>query len=97
MAAAAVGSGANPAAVVEGEIVTLDEGNRASRYFYGGGPSRVVLHGRVVDAYGQTIGEFVDQRENTAGKFGGDSDDLLKVTVHDVAEAVADRLATGRY
>jgi len=83
--------------VVEGEILALDEGSRAKRCLFGAGAARVSIHGRVLDSNGTLIGEFIGEHQIASGKFGGESEYVLRSTIHGVAEDFADHVATGRY
>ena len=91
------GAAPRDVSIVAGEIVGVDAGNRAKRYLYGGGASRISIHGRVLDAKGALIGEFRGEHSIASGKFGGNSEQLMQAAIHGIAEDFADHVATGRF
>jgi hypothetical protein len=85
--------------VVDGRIVKIDGGSRATRYLvgFGAGAARFGVAGQSLGPDGAVVGEFKDERWCGFGLFGGASSNLLHNCMTEVADDVATMVATGNY
>jgi hypothetical protein len=84
------------ALVIDGEIVSMNPGSRAKRYFvgYGAGASGVGVAGRVTDASGTVLAEFKHLKHSGIGFGGGDYVKFMSDDAQDVGKDLAKFLAT---
>lgn len=85
--------------VVKGQVIHIDGGSRAARYWagFGAGATEFAVKGQVLGKSSETVGTFVDARRSGFGMFGGDSEALMHRCVESVAEDVAQMITTGNY
>ena len=97
----AVPRGSVPAGVyvVKGEVLHIDGGSRALRYFisFGAGATEIAANGQVLGGKGETVGTFSDGRRSGFGMFGGDADALLHRCIDSLGNDIATMITTGQY
>ena len=91
--------GSPPAAgtvVIEGEIVVLNPGSRAKRYWagFGAGKSDVQVEGTVADGGGDPLADFKQRRIGVMGVGGGSSEKKLSDDCGLIGEDIAKFLST---
>ena len=83
------------AIVVEGEVVLLDPGSRAKRYFvgFGAGKSKVEVKGTIKGADGGQLAEFRHRRIGAMGVGGGKSEKKMIDDCGSIGEDLAEFLS----
>ncbi|MGB4810862.1 MAG: DUF4410 domain-containing protein [Methylophilaceae bacterium] len=79
--------------LVRGELIEIEPGSKAARYFagFGAGHARVGIHCEIVDAKtGSVLAEMTHTRASSGGAFGGSYEKLL----HNLTEEVGDDVVT---
>jgi hypothetical protein len=77
--------------LLRGQVLVLDPGSKAKRYFasFGAGATRAKISVEIVDAgTGQVFARFTHEKRAGFGMMGGSYDGLLKKSIREVGEAM---------